>query len=89
MAGAGKVGIERRNQHREAVFSAAACRCSRSATQRIRAIYTEVNARMESEALRLGDPAFLNEQEAAAAMKTNDALVDSPSALWKQQAMRK
>jgi len=56
MAGAGKVGIERRNQHREAVFSAAACRCSRSATQRIRAIYTEVNARMESEALRLGDP---------------------------------
>jgi len=30
-----------------------------------------------------------HEQEAAAAMKTNDALVDSPSALWKQQAMRK
>jgi HCOMODA/2-hydroxy-3-carboxy-muconic semialdehyde decarboxylase len=54
-----------------------------------RAIYTEVNARMESEALRLGDPAFLNEQEAAAAMKTNDALVDRPWALWKQRAMRK
>jgi predicted DNA-binding protein (UPF0251 family) len=44
---------------------------------------------MESEALRLGDPAFLNEQEAAAAMKTNDALVDRPWALWKQRAMRK
>ena len=54
-----------------------------------RAIYTEVNARMGSEALRLGDPAFLNEQEAAAAMKTNDALVDRPWALWKQREMRK
>ena len=29
---------------------------------------------MESEALRLGDPTFLNDGEAAAAMKTNDAL---------------
>jgi ribulose-5-phosphate 4-epimerase/fuculose-1-phosphate aldolase len=54
-----------------------------------RAIYTEVNAKMESEALRLGDPMFLNEGEAAAAMKTNDGLVDRPWELWKRHAMGK
>ena len=54
-----------------------------------RAIYTEVNARVESEALRLGDPMFLNDAEAAAAMKTNDGLVDRPWELWKRRAMAK
>jgi ribulose-5-phosphate 4-epimerase/fuculose-1-phosphate aldolase len=54
-----------------------------------RAIYTEVNARMESEALRLGETTFLNDAEAAAAMKTNDALVDRPWELWKRRAMEK
>jgi HCOMODA/2-hydroxy-3-carboxy-muconic semialdehyde decarboxylase len=54
-----------------------------------RAIYTEVNARMESEALRLGDPTFLNDAEAAAAAKTNDGLVDRPWELWKRRAMAK
>lgn len=54
-----------------------------------RAIYTEVNARMQMEAMRLGTPTFLNEQEAAAATRTNDALVDRPWALWKQHAMVK
>ena len=52
-----------------------------------RAVYTEVNARMESEALRLGEPTFLNDDEAAAAMKTNDALVDRPWDLWKRRAL--
>jgi HCOMODA/2-hydroxy-3-carboxy-muconic semialdehyde decarboxylase len=54
-----------------------------------RAIYTEVNARMQAEAMRLGTPTFLNTEEAAAAMKTNDALVERPWALWKQHAMGK
>ena len=54
-----------------------------------RAVYTEVNARMESEALRLGDPTFLNDEEAAAAMKTNDALVDRPWDLWKRRVTAK
>jgi ribulose-5-phosphate 4-epimerase/fuculose-1-phosphate aldolase len=52
-----------------------------------RAVYTEVNARMESEALRLGDPTFLNDDEAAAAMTTNDGLVDRPWELWRRRAM--
>ena len=54
-----------------------------------RAVYTEVNARMEAEAMKLGTPEFLNPEEAAAAMKTNDGLVDRPWALWKQRAMGK
>lgn len=52
-----------------------------------RAVYTEVNARMESEALRLGDVTFLNEQEAAQAMATNAGLVDRPWELWRKRAM--
>ena len=51
-----------------------------------RAVYTEVNARMESEALRLGDVTFLNEQEAAQATATNAALVDRPWELWRKRA---
>jgi ribulose-5-phosphate 4-epimerase/fuculose-1-phosphate aldolase len=52
-----------------------------------RAVYTEVNARLESEALRLGDVTFLNEQEAAKAAATNAALVDRPWELWRKKAM--
>jgi ribulose-5-phosphate 4-epimerase/fuculose-1-phosphate aldolase len=54
-----------------------------------RAIYTEVNARTEAEALKIGKPMYLNEQEAAAAMKTNDALAERPWALWKQRVAAK
>jgi ribulose-5-phosphate 4-epimerase/fuculose-1-phosphate aldolase len=54
-----------------------------------RAVYTEVNARMQTEAMKLGTPTFLSPGEAAAAAKTNDGLVDRPWALWKQRAMGK
>jgi ribulose-5-phosphate 4-epimerase/fuculose-1-phosphate aldolase len=54
-----------------------------------RAVYTEVNARVQAEAMKLGTPTFLNPEEAAAASKTNDGLVDRPWALWKQRAMGK
>jgi HCOMODA/2-hydroxy-3-carboxy-muconic semialdehyde decarboxylase len=54
-----------------------------------RAVYTEVNARMQAEAMELGTPTFLTAEEAEAAAKTNDALVDRPWALWKQRAMGK
>lgn len=54
-----------------------------------RAIYTEVNARMQADAMRLGTPTFLSPEEAAAAAKTNDGLVERPWALWKQRAMGK
>jgi len=54
-----------------------------------RAVYTEVNARIQAEAMKLGTPTFLNPEEAAAAAKTNDALVDRPWDLWKQRALGK
>jgi HCOMODA/2-hydroxy-3-carboxy-muconic semialdehyde decarboxylase len=54
-----------------------------------RAIYTEVNARTEIQALAIGKPMFLNDKEAAAATKTSDSLVERPWALWKQKAMPK
>jgi ribulose-5-phosphate 4-epimerase/fuculose-1-phosphate aldolase len=55
-----------------------------------RAVYTEVNARVEAEALAMGGkPEFLNPQEAAAAMQTNDGLVGRPWELWKRHAEAK
>lgn len=54
-----------------------------------RAIYTEVNARAALQSLSLGETTFLNAREAAAAMKTNDGLVERPWALWKQKVMPK
>jgi HCOMODA/2-hydroxy-3-carboxy-muconic semialdehyde decarboxylase len=54
-----------------------------------RAIYTEVNARLESEALRLGEGqvAFLNEEEAKAAAEPNSAQIGRPWELWKAKAL--
>ena len=54
-----------------------------------RAIYTEVNARLQAEAQRLGDGAivFLTDAEAAAATITNAAVINRAWDLWKAQAM--
>jgi ribulose-5-phosphate 4-epimerase/fuculose-1-phosphate aldolase len=56
-----------------------------------RAIYTEVNAKLEQDALRLGEGkvSFLNEQEAAASATTNAALVGRAWDLWKMKAEQK
>ncbi len=50
-----------------------------------RAIYTEVNARLQAEALRLGDGnvVFLNDEEAKAATQTNAAVINRAWDLWK------
>jgi ribulose-5-phosphate 4-epimerase/fuculose-1-phosphate aldolase len=54
-----------------------------------RAIYTEVNARLQAEALRLGDGnvVFLNHEEAKAATETNAAVINRAWDLWKAQAL--
>jgi ribulose-5-phosphate 4-epimerase/fuculose-1-phosphate aldolase len=54
-----------------------------------RAIYTEVNARLEAEALRLGQGrvTFLNDEEAANATQTNAGVVGHAWELWKAQAL--
>jgi HCOMODA/2-hydroxy-3-carboxy-muconic semialdehyde decarboxylase len=53
-----------------------------------RAIYAEVNARLQSEAMRLGKINFLTSGEAAAAAAMNDEHVDRPWQLWKMAAKR-
>lgn len=53
-----------------------------------RAIYAEVNARLQSDAMRLGDINFLTPGEAASAAKMNDEHLDRPWQLWKMAAER-
>jgi HCOMODA/2-hydroxy-3-carboxy-muconic semialdehyde decarboxylase len=47
-----------------------------------RAIYAELNARLQADALRLGSPNYLNKDEAAGAAKANDANMDRAWDLW-------
>ena len=55
-----------------------------------RAVYTEVNARLEAEALRLaplGQVTFLNDEEAAKATSTNAGVLVRAWDLWKAKAL--
>ena len=54
-----------------------------------RAVYTEVNARLEADALRLGggQVSFLNEAEAKNATETNRAQISRAWDLWKAKAV--
>lgn len=51
-----------------------------------RAIYAEANARLQTEAMRLGEITFLTEAEAANTAAMNDQHLDRPWALWKERA---
>jgi HCOMODA/2-hydroxy-3-carboxy-muconic semialdehyde decarboxylase len=51
-----------------------------------RAIYTEVGARLQAEALRLGPVTYLTEEEAEAAARSNDGQIDRAWALWLKAA---
>ncbi len=53
-----------------------------------RAIYAEWNARLQAEAMRLGTVTYLNAEEAAGAMRANDAVIDRPWDLWKSKVQR-
>ena len=48
-----------------------------------RAVYTEVNARVQLQAERLGPITFLSDEEADATAESNEAHVDRPWLLWK------
>jgi HCOMODA/2-hydroxy-3-carboxy-muconic semialdehyde decarboxylase len=50
-----------------------------------RAIYTELNARLQSEAMRLGPVTFLNAEEAANATATNNGQINRAWELWKRE----
>jgi ribulose-5-phosphate 4-epimerase/fuculose-1-phosphate aldolase len=53
-----------------------------------RAIYMELNARLQSDAMRLGEVEFLSEEEARLAAQTNDGQVQRPWQLWVMDAKR-
>jgi ribulose-5-phosphate 4-epimerase/fuculose-1-phosphate aldolase len=54
-----------------------------------RAVYTEINARLQSETLRIGQGqvVFLNDAEAMASMTTNQGQTNRPWDLWKAKAL--
>jgi ribulose-5-phosphate 4-epimerase/fuculose-1-phosphate aldolase len=54
-----------------------------------RAVYTEINAKLQAEALRLGgeEVEYLNAEEAANATETNRRVLGRPWELWKRQAL--
>ena len=48
-----------------------------------RAIYAEINARLQQDAMRMGEVTYLNEAEAANADAANMTVLDRPWELWK------
>ncbi len=53
-----------------------------------RAVYTEANARVQLDALRLGEPNYLTTEEGLAAAATNDGQIDRDWALWHKRLSR-
>ncbi len=51
-----------------------------------RSIYAALNAALQMEALRLGEPIYLAREEAEQAEATNDKALDRAWALWQQEA---
>jgi ribulose-5-phosphate 4-epimerase/fuculose-1-phosphate aldolase len=54
-----------------------------------RAVYTEVGARLQAEAMRLGSVTYLTEEEAEAAARANDTQIDRAWLLWLKAAQRR
>jgi len=53
-----------------------------------RAVYAEMNAKLQADAMRLGGVTFLTPEEAAKAAETIDGQVMRPWELWKRKAMK-
>jgi ribulose-5-phosphate 4-epimerase/fuculose-1-phosphate aldolase len=51
-----------------------------------RAFYAEVNAKLQLQALQLGDPEYLTDGEAHAAMLSTEGQVERPWQIWKEAA---
>jgi len=52
-----------------------------------RAVYAVRNAGLQMDALRLGDPVFLDDQESLLASAMNDRVVDRPWSLWRKEVL--
>lgn len=50
-----------------------------------RAIYTESNARLQAQAMQMGEPVFLSEDEARNSDETNSGQIERPWQLWKSK----
>ena len=53
-----------------------------------RSVYTEVNARLQTQAMQIGPVTYLTEEEGRAAAATNDGQVGRAWDLWRKQAER-
>jgi HCOMODA/2-hydroxy-3-carboxy-muconic semialdehyde decarboxylase len=53
-----------------------------------RGVYTESNARLQSEAMRFGEITFLTDGEAQATSAMNDQHLDRPWEMWKRDALK-
>jgi ribulose-5-phosphate 4-epimerase/fuculose-1-phosphate aldolase len=53
-----------------------------------RSVYTEINARLQTQAMQIGPVTYLTEEEGRAAATTNDSQVGRAWDLWRQQAKR-
>jgi HCOMODA/2-hydroxy-3-carboxy-muconic semialdehyde decarboxylase len=53
-----------------------------------RAYYSEMNARLQAEAMRLGTVTYLTMEEAQASARTNDGVLLRAWELWKRKAMK-
>jgi len=52
-----------------------------------RSIYAMVNAGLQMEAMRLGEPIYLEAEEAIRSEDTQNKALDRPWAMWKRQAL--
>ena len=53
-----------------------------------RAIYMELNARLQADAMRLGEVQYLSDEEARLAVATNDQQLGRPWAIWTADVLR-
>jgi ribulose-5-phosphate 4-epimerase/fuculose-1-phosphate aldolase len=53
-----------------------------------RAVYAEINARIQMQAIQLGDPVYLTPEEAQTTMESTEGQVERPWAMWKEAAQR-
>ena len=52
-----------------------------------RSIYTDINARVQAESLKMGTVSYLNDQEAAKAAATLDGLIERSWEIWRFKAL--
>ena len=53
-----------------------------------RAVYMELNARLQADAMRLGEVQYLSDEEARLAVATNDQQLGRPWAIWTAEVLR-